>query len=80
MCLFLWQYNTVLCQYILFYCYSFLVLLEIGDGGIFSSSFIIQDCFSYPILFVCLHMNLKTVFSRSVKNCVEILMAIMLNL
>jgi hypothetical protein len=46
-------------------------------------SFIVQDCFSYPgvFLFVCLffYMKLRIVLSRPVKKCVGILMGIVLN-
>ena len=55
------------------------VELKIRDGDISGSSFIVQDCFSYPgLLFV--HMKLCIVLSRFVTNCVGILMGIALNL
>jgi hypothetical protein len=60
-----------------FYCYSSLVQLEIGNGVTSSSSFIVQDCFSYPVFF-CFYMKLKSVLSISVKSCVGILMGIAL--
>lgn len=43
----------VLCQYhVVFYYYNSIVDLEIRDGDTSRSSFIVQDCFSYPGLFV----------------------------
>ena len=49
---------------------------------ILPTAFIIQDCFSYPVVvvvIVCIHMKLKIVLSRSIKNSVTILMGIILN-
>ena len=58
-----------------FYYYRSIVELQVvrdGDG----SSFIIQDCLGYPVLFFFSHMKLTIVLFRSVKNCVGILMEI----
>ena len=64
-----------------FYYYSPVVELEIREEDNSRSSSIVQDCFSCPgFLFVCFHMKLNSVLSRSVKNCVEILIGIVLNL
>ena len=60
------------------YC-RFVIELDVMDGVASRSSFTIQDCFGYPG-FLFLHMKLIIVPSRSVKNCVEILMGIALNL
>jgi hypothetical protein len=58
------------------------VQLEVRDGGSPRSSFIVKNCFHYPEFFVCLffHMKLRIDLSMSLKNCVEILMGIVLNL
>lgn len=40
---------------------------QFGDSDISSSSFIIQDGFSYSQI-LCFHIKLKIVFSSSVKN------------
>ena len=52
------------------------------NGEASSSPLIVQDCFSYSrlSLCVCFLMKLSTVLSRSMKNCVGILMGIVLNL
>ena len=60
------------------YNYSCVVELEIRGGDTSGSSFIVQGCFSYPGFFF--HMKLSIVLSRSVKNCVGILMGIALSL
>jgi hypothetical protein len=43
------------------------------------TSFLVQECFGYPGLFFYMKL-LSVVLSRSVKNCVGILMEIALNL
>jgi hypothetical protein len=73
-----------------FYYYCSVVQLEIRDGDISRSSFIVQDYFSYSPFFVlffpyekieiCSFNLLKIVLSMLVKNCVRILMKISLNL
>jgi hypothetical protein len=51
-----WSMFLILCQYhVFFYYYSSIVQLEIGGGNISSSSFIIQDCFTYFEFFVLLY-------------------------
>ena len=62
-----------------FYYYSSIVEVEIRDGDTSGHSFIRQDCSSYPE-FLFSHMKLSIVLSRSAKNCVGILMGIVLNL
>ena len=64
-----------------FHYHSSIVELEVSDGNASRGSFIVQDCFGYPV--VCLfvfHMKLSIALSRSVKNRVRILMGITLNL
>lgn len=51
-----------------FHYYSF-VQLEFRNGEMSNSFFIIQDCFSYPGIFVFQH-EVENDLSRSVKNCV----------
>jgi hypothetical protein len=58
--------------------YSSVVQFEVKDGNTFSSSFVIQDCFSYTAS-LCFYVKLKIVLSRSMKNCVGIFMEIPLN-
>ena len=60
------------------YCSS-VTELDVRHGDASGRSFIEQDCFGYPGFFV-FHIKLSIVFSRSVKNCVEILMGIALSL
>lgn len=62
-----------------FYYYSSVVELEIKDGDTSGSFFIIQDCFSYPFCFFPYEDPIP-ILSRSVKNCVGILMGIALHL
>jgi hypothetical protein len=68
-----------LCQYHVFITIALYLQVKIRDNDTSSSSFIIQNCFSYAG-FLCSHMKLRLVLSRSVKNCVRILMEISLNL
>jgi hypothetical protein len=50
------------------YYYSFVIQLEIKDGGdIFSSSFIVQDCLEI-LGFLFIYMKLRLVLSRPAKN------------
>jgi hypothetical protein len=58
--------------------YLSVVQLEIRADDTSRSSFVVQDCFSYPE-FVFFHMKLKIALLRSVNNCVGILMGIELN-
>ena len=62
-----------------FYYSSFIVELEVRECDASRCSFIFQGCFGYPGL-LFFHMKLSIVLSRSVKNCVGILMGITLNL
>ena len=76
-CLFLYQCRAV------FYYYCFVVQLKIREGNISRSYFIVQDCFSYLEVFCfCFffHVKLRLILSRSVKNCVGILMGVAINL
>ena len=57
---------------------SSIIELDVRDGDASGSSFVVQDCFGYPVLFF--YMKLIIVFSESVKNCVGILVGIALNL
>ena len=50
-------------------------MLEIRGSDTSGSSFIVQDCFSYPGFFVFPYV-VEYIISRSVKNCVGILMGI----
>ena len=43
--------------------------MEIGKSDNSSSYFIVQDCFSYPVLFVCLFVFVLCVFLSKVENC-----------
>lgn len=52
-----------------YYCNS-LVQLKIWGGNTSSRSFITQECFSHPG-FLCFHIKLKIVFSKSGKSCVK---------
>ena len=61
-----------------FYCCTSIVELELRDCDVSISSFILQDCFSYPRFFV-FHMKVN-ILLRSVKNSFWILMGITLNL
>ena len=54
------------------------VQLEIMGGATYRSSFIVRDLLTYPG-FLFFRMNLSTVPSSSVRNCVGILMGIVLN-
>ena len=59
--------------------YNSVVQLEIEEGDTSSSSFIIQDCFSYPG-FSVFSYKFKIVLSGPVNNCVGILAGIALDL
>ena len=61
-----------------FHGHSSIIEFDVRDSDAAGSSFIIQHCFCYPVFFF--HMKLSIVLSRSVKNCVGILMGIALNL
>ena len=65
------------------YC-SYVVEFEVRDCDASGNSFIIQDCFGYPVFLFCFvlffHMELSIALSRSVKNCTGILVGIALNL
>ena len=68
-----------------FYYDCSVVQLEVRDGDASRSSFIVQDCFSYPVfvfyLFVCFFPYKVDSFSFMVcKKCIGILMGITLNL
>ena len=57
--------------------------LDVRDADASRSSFIVQDCFDYPVFCFCFcffHMKMSIILSRSVKNCVEILKGIAFNL
>ena len=81
MCLFLLQHHGIFITITL-------VDLEMGDGDTPQSSYIIQDCLSYPVFFSFTSFLCVCVFPyeadycpfRSMKNCVVILMPIALNL
>ena len=59
--------------------YGTIIELEVRDGDVPRRSFIVQSCFGYPG-FMFFHIKLSIVLSRSVKNCVGILMGIALTL
>ena len=61
------------------YC-SFVVEFEVRDSDASRRSFIVQDCFDYPGLFMLCHMKLSIILSRSLKNSAGILRGIALNL
>ena len=63
-----------------FYYYCYVARLEVRESNTSRSSFIVQGCFSYPGIFGFFHMKLRIILSKSVKNCVVILMGIVLNL
>jgi hypothetical protein len=62
-----------------FYYYSSVVQFEIRDCDTSKSSFIVQDCFNFPVLFVFLYQAEYCYFIFC-KNGVGILMGIALNL
>ena len=78
-----WFYdNTMLFLFLFvfdFFHHSSTVVLEIRDGDNSGSSFIVQDCFVYPELSVFPYEFDYCSF-KYVKNCVETLMGIALNL
>lgn len=45
-----------------FYYYCSVIHLEVWDGDTTGSSFIIQDCLGYPVIFLCILKNFKTFF------------------
>ena len=49
-----------------FHYYGFLVEFEVRDGNTSRSSFVVQDCIGFLLLFS--HMKLSIVLSKSVKN------------
>ena len=57
---------------------SSIIELVVRNGDAPGSSFIMKDSFGYPVLF--LYMKLSIILSRSIKNCVGILMGIALSL
>lgn len=61
-----------------FYYYSFVIQLEIKDGNVSSSCFIVQGCSILGLL--CNHIKFEVIFSISMKNSVGILVQIALNL
>lgn len=64
-----------------FYYNSSVVQLEIGNCETSSSSFILQDSFSYLGFFVFFRYTVENFsLSKSAKNCVGILMGVALNL
>jgi hypothetical protein len=67
------------CLFVCLFYHCFVVQLEIREGETSRNSFIIQDCFSYPGFFVFPY-EAQNFLSRSIKNCVVILMGIALNL
>ena len=60
------------------YCSS-VIELDVRKGDASGNSFIVQDCFGYPGLFVFPY-EVDIILLRSVKNCIGILMGIALNL
>ena len=66
-------------MWVFFYYYCFEEEFEIRDGDTYGSSFIVQDCFNFPRPFSFFQIKLS-ILSRSIKNCVGILMGIILNL
>lgn len=62
-----------------FHSSSCVVQFEIDSGDTSSNTFIIQNCFTYPVFFG-FRVNLKIVLSIFVKNRVIILVGISLNL
>ena len=60
-------------------CSSSGVEFEISDGETCSSSLTVQNILAI-LGFLCFHIQLRTVLSRLVKNCVGILMGSALNL
>jgi hypothetical protein len=74
--------NTMFCFVLfvcLFYYYCSVVQLEIRDGDTSRSSFIVQDCFSYPRFFGFLY-EVENCYFNVCKKCVDILMGIALQL
>ena len=63
---------------IFYHSYS-VVKFKVRDGDYSSSSFIVRNCFLYPVGFF-FQMNLRIALPMSVKNFVGILMRIALNL
>ena len=59
--------------------YSSVVEFEVRDCDVFRSSFIVQDCFGYSVIFA-FPTKLSTILLNSVKNFAGILMGIALNL
>lgn len=50
----------------MFYYYKSVVQLEIRGSDIFSSSFIIKDCFNYPVFSsVCVSINSLSIYVRN---------------
>ena len=62
-----------------FHYYSFVKQHEIRNGGSSCSSYLVQDCFN-PSRLLFFLMRLRIDLSRSVKNCVRILIGSSLNL
>ena len=59
--------------------YSSIEEFKVRDCDVSRSSFILQDCFGYPV-FLPFHLKLSTIHSTDVKNFAWILMGIALNL
>lgn len=65
------QHAIFLCQYY--------VQLETGIGDIYSSVFIVQDCFRL-LRYLCFHIIFNSIFSSSMKKITDTLTSIALNL
>lgn len=63
-----------------FYYYNFIVWLEIVLVRTSAFLLIFSIILAILFLFVCFHIKLKIVLSRTVKNCVRIIMGVALNL
>ena len=68
-----------LCQYHIFYCYFSVIQLEIREDDASRRSFIVPDCFSYPVVFVFPY-EMDYCSFKIRKSCVGILIEITLNL